>query len=326
MLPLIFGAMIYVTLLNVVFLSFIGLPALLIALLLPGWRRQMLRQPRRFGFLALVCAAVVICTLWKIHRDAERDKALNPRLEQDAQLDGLQLPAGTQLHLKALEPLGPDGQPQLHGLRSLDYAEFAAPHMIMGVQITALQMYGSGPLSKMLLASDQVVDGWPCAGGTWVMLDIADEDRLQPSRWRFTSCTLAHGAKVAGVTWPYRSEVNRYDGQYSVQTVGLASPSVVVQGIALSVVTLKLDESRQPERWDGQLAEEMTLGDWQYPKGMRVRQDTPHTLMFSPSKSYSALNRRTGETLRAGRSILQRSTDGIVKWIKPNAGLGVLDW
>ncbi|AZD05135.1 hypothetical protein [Pseudomonas chlororaphis] len=326
MLALIFGAMMYGTLLNLVLLSFIGLPLLLIALLIPACRHRMRRQPLHFGVLAGVCVIIVVCVLWKIHRDNQLNKAHHPQLEQDVQLDGLQLPAGAKLNLGTLEPLDAQGRPQSHGLRSLYYAEFAAPHRINGVEVTELQMYGSGPFSKMLLSRDQVVAGWPCAGGTWVTLDIADADRLQPSRWRFSACTLVTGADVAGVKWPDSSEVRQYDGRFSIDTIGLASPAVVIQGIALSDLSLDLDEQRQPGRWRGQLAQDLTLGDWHYPRGMRVRQDTPGTLMFSPSKSDRAQNLRTGETLDAGHSIQQRRESGAVLWIKPNAGLGVLDW
>ncbi|SDY66719.1 hypothetical protein SAMN03159453_01129 [Pseudomonas sp. NFIX28] len=323
MLALIVGAMMYGTLLNLVLLSFIGLPLLLIALLIPACRQRMRRQPRHFGALAGVCAIIVVCVLWKIHRDDQLNKAHHPQLEQDVQLDGLQLPAGAKLYLRTLEPLDAQGQPQPHGLRSLVYAEFAAPHTINGVEVTELQMYGSGSSSKMLLSRDQVVAGWPCAGGTWVTLDIADEDRLQPSRWRFSACRLVTGADVAGVKWPDSSEVRQYDGRFRI---GLASPAVVIQGIALSNLSLDLDEQRQPGRWNGQLAQDLTLGDWHYPRGMRVRQDAPGTLMFSPSQSDCAQNLRTGETLDAGRSIQQRRDNGAVLWIKPNAGLGVADW
>ncbi|WP_277592056.1 hypothetical protein [Pseudomonas chlororaphis] len=326
MLALTFGAMMYVTLMNLVFLSFIGLPLLLAALLIPTYRRQMRRQPLRFGALGVACAVIVVCVLWKIHRDNQLNKAHHPQLEQDVQLDGLPLPAGAKLNLRTLEPLDAQGRPQPHGLRSLYYAQFASPHTINGVEVTELQMYGSGPFSKMLLSRDQVVAGWPCAGGTWVTLDIADEDRLQPSRWRFSACRLVTGADVAGVTWPDSSEVRQYDGRFSIDTIGLASPAVVIQGIALSDLSLDLDEQRQPGRWRGQLAQDLTLGDWHYPRGMRVRQDTPGTLMFSPSKSDRAQNLRTGETLDAGHSIQQRRESGAVLWIKPNAGLGVLDW
>lgn len=70
----------------------------------------------------------------------------------------------------------------------------------------------------------------------------------------------------------------------------------------------------------------MTLGEWQYPHGMRVGQSHPGTLMFSPSQSYAARNLRTGEGLKLNHSILQRRSDGSVLWIKPNAEVNVADW
>jgi hypothetical protein len=63
MLSLSIDAFLYVMVMNGLLMSFIALPALLIGLCVPGWRRQMLRQPRRFGALGLICLMTVGYTL-----------------------------------------------------------------------------------------------------------------------------------------------------------------------------------------------------------------------------------------------------------------------
>lgn len=313
-------------LLQLVLVSFVGLPALLIACFVKRWRQVMLRHPRTFSALGLVFSTVVVRTLWSEVREVLDAQALNPRLEQDLQLGGLRFPAGTQVQLATWKPLDIYDQPHVHGLQSLKYAEFAEPQSIMGVQVTALELPESGDYARVQLASDQVVDGWPCAGGSWVTLDAAADVRLQPGRWTLDSCTLATQAVVQGVSWPVGSLVSHHTHEYIVQTLGAAHPPVVVEGIGLASLTLKLNEQRQRWRWEGQLADTMTLGDWEYPRGMSVRQDEVQTLLFSPSSDYAARNLRTGETLAAGHSILQRRADGSTLWIKPNAELGVPDW
>ncbi|MGB6214187.1 hypothetical protein [Pseudomonas mandelii] len=326
MLPLAIGAMLYVTVLNVVLLAFVGLPALLIALCVPAWRRQMLRQPRRFGALGLVCLSVVGAMSGNYWLDAANDRARKPTLEHDVQVEGLPLPAGTRLHLSTVDPLDQYDQPQAHGLPSLIAAEFVAPHRIKGINVTALEMFGP-PYVKLRLASDQAVDGWPCANDTWVTFEIDEETRLQPDRWRFESCTLVANTEMGGLTWPSGSYVHRYGEEYEL-TPGGKRERVVLQRVALSgpTLTLKLDKQQKAVGWEGQLNDRITFGDWQYPRLTRVREDSPHTLLFSPNKSNPAHNLRTGEMLKAGHSILQRSSDGAVQWIMPNTGLGLADW
>ncbi|MHC8329600.1 hypothetical protein [Pseudomonas sp. LB1P83] len=326
MLPLAIGAVLYVTVLNLVFLAFVGLPVLLIALCVPVWRQQMLRQPRRFSVLGLVCLSVVGVMSGKYWQDDANDRARKPTLERDVQVEGLPLPAGARLHLATVNPLDQYGQPQLYGLPSLFAAEFVAPHRIKGIHVTALEMFGP-PYVKLRLASDQAVDGWPCADNTWLTFEIDEETRLQPERWRFESCTLVANTELGGLIWPSGSYVHRYGEEFDL-THGSKREQVVLQGVPMSspTLTLKLDKQQKSVGWEGQLDVGITFGDWQYPHLTRVRQDTPHTLLFSPNKSDPAHNLRTGETLGVGQSILQHSPDGAVLWIKPNTGLGLADW
>ncbi|MDX9671667.1 MULTISPECIES: hypothetical protein [unclassified Pseudomonas] len=304
--------------------SFIGLPVLLIMLSVPAWRRSLLLHPRKLAAIALVCVPVVGLTVYQMVSSAQDSRARNPRLDHDVQIGNMALPAGTRLHLSTLEPLDENGQPQVHGLASLDRADFAGPHSLAGMQVSAIKMYRL-PETELLLVGDQVIDGWPCAGGSWLTMTVTEQTRLQPERWAFGACTLVGGTRIVGETWPAESRVYREDDHYSVSD-WMAKEPVSMRGIVLSSVTVKLDKQRRLLRWDGQLQNPMTLGEWQYPHGMRVGQSHPGTLMFSPSQSYAARNLRTGEGLKLNHSILQRRSDGSVLWIKPNAEVNVADW
>ncbi len=304
--------------------GFIGLPVLLIMLCVPAWRRPLLRHPRKVGAMALVCVSVVGLTSYRLWVDHRERQLRNPTLDHAVQVGELTLPAGASVHLSTLEPLDEKGEPQIHGLASVRSAEFIAPHAIAGIKVSALKMYFL-PEAELLLAGDQVVDGWPCAGGTWLKMSVTEETRLQPERWRFSACTLVAGAQIAGETWPAQSRIYREGDEYTVSD-WMAREPVSVRGIVLSSVSVTLDQQHRLLRWDGQLENPLTVGDWQYPHGVRVAQNSPGTLMFSPSKSDAVRNLRTGKGLKLNHSILQRQSDGSVLWIKPNAEVNVIDW
>jgi hypothetical protein len=303
--------------------GFIGLPLLLIMLGVPAWRRPLLRHPRKVAVMALVCGSVVGLTsyqLWLNHRERE---LLNPRLDHAVVVGELALPAGARVHLNALEPLDANGEPQTHGLASLSSVEFPAPHVVAGITVSALRLYFP-PDTEMLLAADQVIDGFPCAGGTWVTVSATEQTRLQPERWRFTACTLVAGSVIAAETWPAQSRVSREGDAYTVHN-WLAEAPVSLRGIVLSNVIVTLDAQRRLLHWEGQLENPVTVGEWQYPHGTTVAQNRPDTLMFSPSPLSPASNLRTGQSLRRDHSILQRQADGRVLWIKPNGEIDAPD-
>lgn len=317
-------SLVYVTVWAVVMAAFFGLAVLLTMLCVPSWRRSLLRHPRKGGVLALICLPVVGMTIWQLISSVADTIGRNFRLQHDVQVEALSLPAGTLLHLMVLEPLDKDGQPQIHGLASLDTAHFPAPHSLMGAQVTSLQMYGR-TTAELRLASDQVIDGWPCASGTLMTVHFDEEFRLHPKRWQFGGCTLVAGTQIAGVTWPADSHVENQGREYSVSH-WRRSESISIQGIELSNATMRLDDHRKLLRWDGQLQKPMTLGEWQYPREMHVGQDRPRTLMFTSNTSLTAQNLRTGDSLKPNVSILQGIPGDAVRWIEPNAEIDVLDW
>lgn len=317
-------SLVYVTVWAVVMAAFFGLAVLLTMLCVPSWRRSLARHPRKAGALALICLPVVGITLWQIISSIADTIGRNFRLQHDVQVEALSLPAGTLLHLMALEPLDRNGQPQIHGLASLDTARFPAPHTLMGAQVTSMQMDGLTS-AELRLASDQVIDGWPCAADTLMRVNFDEATRLHPEHWQFGACTLVGGTQIAGVTWPTDSHVENQGREYSVSH-WRKPETISIQGIELSNATMRLDDHRKLLRWDGQLHNPMTLGEWRYPRDMRVTQNRPRTLMFTSNTSLTAQNLRTGENLKPNVSILQGFPGGAVRWIKPNAEIDVLDW
>ncbi|MFJ4197119.1 hypothetical protein [Pseudomonas sp. NPDC089534] len=310
-------ALIYMTVWWLVIGSFLGLPILLIMLCVPAWRRPLLRHPRKLGALTLVATSVVGVTTYQILSSYQENLRRNPTLDHAEQIEGLDLPAGTRLHLKAAEPLEAGGQPQAQALASLEAAEFGAPHTVMGLRVSALQMYGSDE-ANLKLVGNQTVDGWPCAGASWVVARFNRQARLRPELWRFSRCELVPGTHIAGVDWPADSQVLQRDVGYSVSHYG-TSPAITLDGLALKNVSVRLDAQRGRLHWEGQLRTPMTLGDWHYPEGMRVGQIMPYTLVFRADGYYTGRNLRTGEGLAPGHSIEQHVLDGAELWIKPDS-------
>lgn len=319
-----FISLMYVMVWTVCTAAFIGLTVLVIMLCVPTWRRALLRHPRKVSVLGLLCLSVVGVTINQITSSIADTLARNLRLKHEVQVEGLKLPAGTWLHLMTIDPLDANGQPQIHGLASLDTARFPAPQTLMGARVSSLQMYHltSG---EMRLVGDQIIDGWPCARDTLLTVNFSEETRLRPDLWQFDGCTLVAGAKVAGLAWPTKSGVQKQGNEYSV-SYWQASESVSIQGIELMTATVELDQQRNPLHWSGQLRNPMALGDWRYPRGTRAAQGKPQTLRMTSSQTYTAKNVRTGETLKPNYSILQRVPNGQVIWIKPNAEIDDLDW
>lgn len=309
-------ALIYGVMWTVLMGAFIGLPGLLIMLCVPPWRRALLRHPRKFAVLMLICVCVVGYTLFQVVVSYRENKLLNPKLEDAVQVQGLNFPAGTRLHLRSAEPLDGSGQPQVYGLANLRGAEFAVPHTIKGMRVSTLQM--TLPLAVDLkLVGDQEVEGWPCRGGSWVHLGFGEHTRFQPEHWQFSDCQLVAGTKIAGLNWPDSSQLYKLDTGYAV-THFRSTSTVFIDGIELANVSVRLDPQRTLVRWDGNLKSPLTLGEWTYPQGMRVQQNAPHTLIFSADEYYTGRNLHSGKKLGPGQSIEQHRLDGSELWIKPS--------
>ncbi|WP_421548252.1 hypothetical protein [Pseudomonas sp. QD4] len=256
----------------------------------------------------------------------ERTQALNPRLQADLQLDELHFPAGTLVKLDTLDPVDWKGESQLSGLQSVAYATFKTPQSVLGLQVSDIDMPPHYYFSKLLLVGDQQIAGWPCKGGGWVSFDRTVEDRTFPSRWRFDECHMSPDARLADVTWPAGSQVFHESSGFIVRTDGEVPRPVAYQGMQFLSLTLDLDENQQLRQWSGVLAQPVQLGEWHYPAGMRVRQEAPDRLLFSPTRESTAVNHQTRKKLSVGRSILQQRADGAVLDIQPNDKVGVIDW
>jgi len=279
-------------------------------------------------------------------------------LTQAATVDGLSLPAGTQL--RVLEP----GR-----LDTFQQARFAAPVAVAGVPVLRLTRYleetdahgwrVTGVSAR--LAADATIARWHCAASHQIELrSTAANGGLQ-----FSSCHLAAGNPTppqaietppvntratagarAGVaagqraTLPSGTWVSLRDGTALASDPARASgwllhtdgsEAVDVVGLPLHKADLRLDLSRRLTSFEGALARELVLGPMTYPAGTRVASATPALhgaqpgdLVFSPARGRSA-QRRDGAPVTAGHSVLQSPT-GNVRAVLANRAAGVLDF
>lgn len=305
--------------------------ALALSLCWPRSRRHVLARPWRYGLLTLVMLvpAGLMGALWLDKREfsAEfdaRQAALNPRLEQPLTLGELTFAAGSQVKLKTLDPLDWQDQPQPHGLESLEEAELPAPMALLGLQVDALDLPINHDASRVRLAREGQVAGWPCAAGEWVAFRHPQEDRLKPSGWHFESCSLAPGHAVQGVDWPAGTLLRRHGGHWVLRNDGPAD--LAFDDLHWQSLVLELDARREPVFWEGELARPLVLGGWRYPVGTRVRHEGDGLWLFSPTDRAVAVREADGLKQGAGRSILQRQSDGRVLKTPANDEVGVIDW
>ncbi|WP_017903050.1 hypothetical protein [Pseudomonas asplenii] len=311
----------------------IGLLWVLVALLFARTRRHLRRNPWRYGCLVVVglVFAGLGGAMWREFQriDAESEakrQALNPRLDAELQLGELSLPAGSQAHLGTLDPEDWQGKPQPHGLQSLKSIELATPVDIQGMPVSAIEFSPIYNQSGVRLVHDQVVQGWSCAAAALVGFTRENQDTYRPSQWHFKECTLVPDVNVAGVTWPAGTILSREGRRWMLRAEDADNLEIALDGLHLSALRLYLDGQRHIDSWEGQLARPVTLGEWLYPRGTRVRGDERGAWLFSPTGRQDALNQRTGEKVAEGRSILQRRGDATPVTIKPNSEVGVIDW
>jgi len=314
-------------------MSTVGLLWVLLALLFASTRRHLRRNPRRYALLiALSMVFVGWCGL--IWRDSQRideeyearRQALNPLLQAELHLGELHFPVGSQAHINTLEPLDWQGKPQAYGLESLTSIELPGPLEVLGLQVVAIDFSPAYLSSRVQLDQAQVVQGWPCAARGWVGFKREVQDTYQPSRWHFSECGLVPDMSIAGVNWPAGPVVSGDASGWSLRAEDADNLNIALDGLQLASLRMALDAQRQPESWEGQLAQPATLGDWRYATGTRVRGDVKGAWLFSPSGAQDAVNSRTGEKVAQGRSILQRRGDEASVSIKANSEVGVIDW
>ena len=275
-------------------------------------------------------------------------------LAQPATVDGLSLPAGTQLRVA-----------QPGRLDTFEQARFPAPVEVAGVPVLRLTRYleaidaqhwrVSGVSAR--LARDAHIGQWRCAASHQIEL----RSTAANGGLKFSSCHLAAGNPVPALavgaaaangrpaagapatgrgdlpsgTWvslregaALASDPTRATG-WLVHTDG--SEAVDVAGLPLHKADLRLDLARQLVSFEGALARELVLGPMTYPAGTRVASATPAVhgaqpgdLVFSPARGRAA-QRREGAPVTAGHSVLQ-SPAGDVRAVISNRAAGVLDF
>lgn len=314
-------------------LSLSGLLTLFVLLIWPVGRSRLLASPRRsLVILALLMLAglpalAMLVQTWQ-QQQVLRDEqlALNPLLEAPVQLDGVVFPPGSRVHLERLEPTPhwQTGEPQPHGLQTIQQAEFPVPQRIRGLLVRALEAPSSHLFSSLTLDGAQTVDDWPCAASAPVHFLRDPEDRLRPDRWAFSDCTLQEDVVLGEVRWPADSQVRRTEYGWQLSFEDEAGVGMVHGGLQLRQLLVRLDEQREVLGWEGQLAQAQGFGSVRHPAGSEVRVRRDGNLLFSP-RGEAAVDLQGGEAVPPGRSLLQ-AADGRRLGVFDNAEVGVIDW
>lgn len=317
----------------VALLALLGLLLLALLLAMPASRRALRRHPWRAttAALTLVLLALPGALLLKEAGDGERQwqarqSALNPTLAAPLRLDELVFPAGTLVRLERAEPAADwqSGEPLPYGLETLVEAVFPEPQRIHDLTVVRLEAPPRHYFSTLYLASDQQVDGWPCAASGPLEFHREPADRLRPSQWRFDGCELAPDAQLGGVVWPAGSQLRRVSSGWLLRHAsGRDAAGIEHAGMRLAWLDVQLDEKGRLQSWQGALAGPLQFGPLSYGPGTEARMLPDKALLFSPRR-VAALHQAQGPVL-SGRSVLQ-AADGRVLAIQDNDALGVIDW
>lgn len=287
--------------------------------------RRWLAAHRRLGPALMVLLAVAGAIFpyqhfsqWRqAQREAREQTARRAVLEAARRVDGIDMPAGTELRLA--EP----GR-----LDSFQGADFPVPAHVAGLRVTRLVRHGAAPGGRqgwsVTLDGNQRIDGWLCSRGHQVELAVRDGTPA------FAGCHLAAGNESGGAAGPPGAWVAaRQPGPWLLRTEG--SDPLDVGRLPLLKVDMTLDDRRQVAGFEGLLARELTLGEMTYPTGTRVAsapaglaQAQAGDLLFSPSRGRAA-RRGAGTEIVAGKSVLQ-APDGTVRAVLANRDAGVLDF
>ena len=297
--------------------------ACLLAFFIPRCRRYMLARRWRFGLMIVCPTLASVPYVWSEVTEWRDWRAHNPRLEHEEVLGDLVLPAGTQVRLEYLEPFNDlSGNPVPYGLRSLKQANFdRTPGNVMGLRVRSLALWqGQGSATVETIAANDL-QGWKCAPGD-VEFRFPFGAPFNFSEWRFYGCTLAPGSTLGGIVWtgPVKVFSTENDGWDARAEDTDTSTSML--GMELRWLNMRLNGPYGDVLgWDGVLNREADLGPVHYPVGTEVRRYR-QALLFSPPLETSALDRRTGTSIEADHSILQR-VSGEVLGIRPNTQEGL---
>lgn len=306
MIPVALPSASFYLLLLISFLAALLLGGWLLALLVSRSARAGLR--RHWLISSLLMLVLVPLTTFQIvfqrgvqqiHQESERRQAaLRSTLEAPTTLYGIEMPAGTQLTLQ-----------REHQLETFTSAEFPQPVLIQGIPTLHLNRwlqvlhqegvpYDESPLrttSLTLSGEGQAeVEGWQCDISTPVEFDVSEGNGI-----RFRKCSLNAGNTVANITLPAGTELLASDG--TVYTSGFRDNDrwrldipdqqvITLDGIALSGLSLRLDQQRQLHSFDNaELVCSLQLGDWRYPPGttvssapLHLRTQYPGSWLLSP--------------------------------------------
>ncbi|MEE4572779.1 hypothetical protein V2L07_08275 [Pseudomonas alliivorans] len=293
----------------------------LLAFFIPRCRRYMLARRRRFGLMIIGLTVASVPYVWSEVTEWRDWRAHNPRLEQEEVVGDLVLPAGTQVRLEYLEPFNDlSGNPMRYGLRSLEQADFErTPGNVMGLRVRRLELWQDHGSAKIETTTVNDLQGWKCAPGE-VEFHFPFGAPFNFSEWHFYGCTLAPGSTLGGIVWAGPVKVFSTQNKEWEASTGDTSSSLL--GMELRWLSMRLNRPYGDVLgWDGVLNRETDFGPVHYPVGTQVRRYR-QALLFSPPFEASALDRRTGTSVDADHSVLQR-VSGEVLGIRLNTQEGL---
>jgi hypothetical protein len=294
--------------------------ACLLALLVPRCRRYMLARRWRFGVLVVLLAAGSGLYVQFTYEQWQDWRAHNPRLEHEEVLGDLVLPAGTQVHLRNLEPFNDlSGDPVPYGMQSLEQADFErTPGHILGMPVRRLELAQGHGFATVETLSAHALAGWKCEPGE-VEFGFPFGAHFTFSEWKMRRCTLAPGTQLGGIVWP--GPVRVFANTTSWQARSEESP-VRVLGIELRSLIMILDRPYGEGRsWGGYSNQPFAFGPVHYPADIQVSHYQGQMLFSLPPDAH-AQDRRTGTPIEGGQTVVQ-SMQGEVLGIHSNRSMGV---
>lgn len=283
-------------------------------------RQHWLRSAVVYSLLIALALPSLWMSIWVYQRQAEQEAgraAINIRLDAPTRLDGLDLPAGTQLRL---------GIP--HVLASFTEAEFPAPVVVHGVPTRRIARDDRGIDTLLTVAAEQntVFDGWHCLGspnelyGAALRLAVPRDG----SPVRLEECRTAEGNLLDGQPVPVNSTLRalgslEQDGHWRISA--LPEEVIVLGGVPVFRARFLLDEARRLRFVEhAELACRLSLGDFVYPAGTELesadgvwRTRAPDAWAFMTTPARQAM--RDGEPVEGGARVVQSAEGRLLELV-----------
>lgn len=288
------------------------------AWLIPRSRNYLRARPIRVGLLMVGLAIGSLPSVSFSYRHWQDWRAQNPRLQQEEVLGDLVLPAGTRVHLRQVEPMNDlAGKPIVHGLPSLDQAEFTrTPGLVKGLRVRSLKL--SDFTATLDTLDAHTLESWQCAPGT-VEYDFPSGAQFNFAQCRLRECWLAPGASLGGIVWPGPVRVFATESGWEARS---EDTIVTVHGLPLRWLSLRISQPyAKAGTWTGHLTEPADFGTVHYPQGIPVRRQGDQ-LWFSLPEDEQAEDRRTGTLIDGGHTVVQ-GLDGAMIGVETNDALGI---